>query len=107
MKTKTINQANFLFVVTGLLLVLVKWSALPDQVPLFYSRPWGEEQLAQKPIIFLLPAISLAVFWVNNLLTGRFLKDKNLFWNQAGDFISLTVSLLCLISLIKIITIIS
>jgi len=107
MKTKTINQVNLFFVVVGFLFVLIKWSSLPDQIPLFYSRPWGEEQLAQRQTIFLLPGISLVAFWINNFLASRFLKDKNIFWNQAGNLVSLTVTALCLIALIKIITIMS
>lgn len=42
-------------------LILMFLSQLPPQVPFFYSRPWGEEQLVQ-PIYLLILPIS-ALFW--------------------------------------------
>lgn len=38
------------------------WSKLPPQIPLFYSRPWGEEQLAEKSQILFLPSFAFFVF---------------------------------------------
>lgn len=35
------------------------FSKLPPQVPLFYSLPWGEEQLAPPYYFFLLPGITI------------------------------------------------
>lgn len=49
---------NKLIVITTLVLVvyisLIIKNKLPPQIPLFYSRPWGEEQLTT-PIFLLIP----------------------------------------------------
>lgn len=35
------------------------WTKFPPQVPLFYSLPWGEEQLTSPTFFFLLPGVAL------------------------------------------------
>lgn len=55
-----------------------KYGDLPPQIPLFYSRPWGEEQLAGSLNIFLLPIFSLVFLLINNLLAVFFLKSISL-----------------------------
>lgn len=47
------------------------WSRLPPQVPLFYSRVWGEEQLAQKYQIIILPAFAILAFLFNFFVSAR------------------------------------
>lgn len=53
-------------------LILVSWGNLPPQLPLFYSRPWGEAMLASPLLLWILPTIavfltivnfSVAIFW--------------------------------------------
>jgi len=75
---------------------------LPPQVPLFYSRPWGERQLVSPLTLLFLPSLSLAVLIIN-ILISRFLMAypfliNALFWGGA------LFSFLSLIDLIKIIT---
>lgn len=41
------------------LLILVSLAKLPEQVPLFYSRPWGEAILAPPFALGLLPLLAL------------------------------------------------
>lgn len=40
----------------------LKWKDLPPQVPLFYSLPRGEEQLAYPFVLLLLPGSSAVLF---------------------------------------------
>lgn len=61
-------------VVLMLTVILVLWTRLPDEVPLFFSRPWGESRLANKPWLFMLPGLSLMVVVVN-LGMGRLYKE--------------------------------
>jgi hypothetical protein len=51
---------------------------LPPQLPLFYSRPWGEEQLADSWMILLLPAILDIFFFFNRYLQKKFFPDNQL-----------------------------
>jgi hypothetical protein len=46
-----------------IMIVIILWNmrTLPPQVPLFYSRPWGEEQLTEPMYLFILPFS--AIFW--------------------------------------------
>ena len=53
------------FLVLGAISLVFSWAKLPPQIPLFYSRPWGEEQLAPKYQIIFLPAIALFIFLFN------------------------------------------
>lgn len=51
-------------------LILVSWSKLPPQLPLFYSRPWGEAMLAQPLYLWILPAISAGAIALNFFLSS-------------------------------------
>lgn len=56
------------------LFLAVIYFRLPPKLPLFYSRPSGEEQLVNSLYIFL-PSLSSIVFSIINLLVGKFLAD--------------------------------
>lgn len=43
------------------LLIAFFYTQLPPEIPLYYSRPWGNDQLTQPFFLFLLPLGSL--FW--------------------------------------------
>lgn len=45
-------------------------------MPLLYSHPWGEEQLAGPALLFLLPGSSLGILAVNFLLANFFSEEK-------------------------------
>ncbi|OGK13420.1 hypothetical protein A3A93_02005 [Candidatus Roizmanbacteria bacterium RIFCSPLOWO2_01_FULL_38_12] len=62
-------------------LALFAWrfNSLPKQVPLFYSRPWGESQIADIWYIVLLPIMMHLIFFLNSYLNNRFFKEDKLF----------------------------
>lgn len=60
-----------LFILVGLL-----WKKLPPELPLFYSLPWGENQIVDKPLLLLPPAIILLFNSLGIILTRFFLKDS-------------------------------
>src|SRR3990172_6215750 len=39
-------------------LILVSWGKLPPELPLFYSRPWGEAILASPLFLWILPTVA-------------------------------------------------
>jgi len=41
------------------------WNRLPKQVPLYYSRPWGEDQLVEPGLLFLPFGFSLLILLIN------------------------------------------
>ncbi len=62
--------------ISSLLFLLLSWTKLPPEVPLFYSRPWGEEQLVSPLFLWFLPGSSLIVIWINLFLASYFATDK-------------------------------
>ncbi len=102
-----LTWANILSIVVGLGTILIRRNFLPEKVPFFYSRPWGEEQLTSKNWLFLIPLSSL-ILLVLHRQAGRFLQKKG------EDFFSLVLacgsflfSILGTITLIKIIFLIT
>jgi len=67
---------GFLFLTSTLVLLL--WRRLPPKIPLFYSRPWGEEQLVERFWLLVLPIICFLLISFNFRLAGLFLKKENL-----------------------------
>jgi hypothetical protein len=51
---------------------IFKMSSLPPQLPLFYSRPFGEEQLGEVWYIFLLPVLMHSLLFLNLYFYNRF-----------------------------------
>jgi hypothetical protein len=49
----------------------LKFNNLPPQIPLFYSRGDGEEQMADIYLIFLLPILSIILVSANSLIKSK------------------------------------
>ena len=43
-------------------------NALPPQIPLYYSLPWGESRLTSFTSLFLLPLYSIIVLFIDSFL---------------------------------------
>lgn len=71
---KLLLGADALMIVTFLL----KLKTLPPQIPLFYSRLWGENQLADFWFIFLLPVFLNLLFFINDYIFKKFYPDNEL-----------------------------
>ena len=64
--------ADALMIITFLL----RFNRLPPQSPLFYSRLWGEDQLADTWLIFLLPIFLNLLFFINNYIIKKIYSDN-------------------------------
>jgi len=93
---------NLIFITIQLTLLIWQFGNLPQQVPLYYSLPWGELQLASASTLFLIPTLSIVLFIVNHLFAIGFSK-KNPLLSQLLIFTSLAVSFFFLTTLLKII----
>ena len=104
----TNSFANLAVVVSLLFIVImggfffIFYHQLPPQVPLFYSRPWGERQLVSPFTLLFLPFLSL-VMLIINILISRFLMAYPFLVNMLFGS-GVLFSFLSLIGLIKIIT---
>lgn len=74
---KLLLGADALMTVTFLL----RFNRLPPQSPLFYSRLWGEDQLADIWLIFLLPIFLNLLFFFNNYLFKKIYSDNEFIRN--------------------------
>lgn len=91
----------FLFFFQTLFLLLV-YRSLPREIPLFYSRPWGQDQLALRWMIWLIPGLSFIFFLVNTILAKKLAEYRIL--SRMLALTSLAVIILFLITQFKIIT---
>ncbi|MGI6278240.1 MAG: hypothetical protein ACOYJ8_00245 [Patescibacteria group bacterium] len=104
---KTVKLALFIslgliFLMVGLFFVV--YNKLPPQVPLFYSRPWGEAQLASPWLLLVLPALSFFISLLNFILSGLFFDRP--FLVQVLMWASVVFSFLSFFTLFRIIVII-
>lgn len=100
-----IFQWNLIFIAAQVAYLIFKLNDLPQQVPLYYSLPWGESQLANATTLFILPSLSLALLFINNLLAVFYLNFHSLMSRLLIIF-SLLFSCLSLIALFQIINLI-
>ena len=104
---KILFWLNLTAILLGAGFLTLKFSVLPDQVPLFYSCPWGEDQLTAKPFLFLIPTSSLAVFLLNFTTVKLLAKRGDSFLSYIGQFFAFLFSVFGLITLIKIILLVT
>lgn len=100
-----IFQWNLVFIIAQVAYIIFRLNDLPPQVPLYYSLPWGESQLASANSLFILPSSSLVFLFINNLLAVFYLNTHSLMSRLLIIF-SLIFSGLSLITLIQIINLI-
>ena len=99
---KQIFRLAFLFWLIEILLITLTWSSLPPQVPLFYSRPWGAEQLVHPAVLFLLPGLGFLAFLLNLIILSFLPKEEKLLPQILISFL-LVFNFLSLIALSQII----
>ena len=83
-----------------------RFRQLPPEVPLWFSRPWGEDQLASAYWLFLLP-LSGFVWYIIDLLIGIFVTTDDLIFTQLLFLSALIVNILSFVTLIKILFLVS
>lgn len=97
---------NLIFIIAQIGFLFWKFNLLPPQVPLYYSLPWGESQLAQTSLLFLLPTISLILLLINHLFAITLTKTS-LLLSRLLLSISLIFSFLSLIALLHVVYLIT
>jgi len=86
--------------VANIVVVLILKDNLPPQVPLFYGLALGEEQLVSTNWLTIPSILSLSIIGINAFLSAFF---ENLFIKQTLVFGAFAVSLLSVITTVKII----
>ncbi len=102
MKRLSITQLNLILLTAQIVIIASIWRFLPPEIPLFYSRPWGQDQLVIYPGIALLPIICLIVFLANTAI-ARAAAQEEVLIKKTLNITSFAFALLILITLIQII----
>lgn len=93
---------SFLLLLLQSLFLLLVYRSLPRELPLFYSRPFGQEQLGSRFMLWILPALSLVFFLLNLFIAKKLSSYMTI--GRILIFTGVSVSLLLLITQFKIIT---
>lgn len=91
----------WIFLIVQLLLIALFWLRLPPQIPIFYSRPWGEAILSTKYAIGIIPAITTGIVIVNLFVSSRF--STNLFLRRIILIFTFLAAFMCFWSVSKIV----
>ncbi len=96
-----VNKFVIFCTITSLSAIALRWNNLPPMVPLWYSRPWGIDQLASPYWLFILPIGSLMLYSVNRAIS-TYVTAEYLIFTQVLYLTSLLITLLSLVTLVKI-----
>ncbi len=85
-------------------LILLFPKFLPPKLPLFYSIPWGENQLATTYQMLIIPGSLASIALLNLLLSWQLHSSQTLFQNilKATSFICTIVLLITFIKIVLI-----
>ncbi len=93
------------FLFSSIFYLLIYFPNLPVSIPLFFSRSWGEPQLAQKIYLWVLPVGNLFL-GVVNVSFAISLHRSNQFLSRILLAITPIISLLSALSVINIINLV-
>lgn len=86
--------------------LLLGFNHLPPQIPLFFSKPWGEDQLVDTWMIFLLPILLDVLYFVNLTLYKRYFLG-NEFVKKIVDYLNILLMVSVTLIFIKIVTMVT
>ncbi len=89
-----------------IIVFFLRWNTLPPQVPLFYSQPVGESQLADTWLIFLIPLLLNLIYFLNNYLYQKFFLNYPL-TKKIFDYFALFLTISFTLIFIRIILLVS
>lgn len=90
--------------ISGFISILV-FSSLQPIIPLFYTLPQLDQQLVRKEFIFIIPALAVAIFFVN-LFCGKALSRIDFLMMQLLCWSTVLLEFLLLFALVRIIIIV-
>jgi hypothetical protein len=101
-----IFQFNLVLISFQILYLVLRFSDLPPQTPLYYSLTWGETRLASASNLFLLPTFSILITLVNHFI-AIFLVPKQSLFSYLLIVFSLIFSVFSSIGLFHIINLVT
>jgi len=85
---------------------LLRFSTLPPQIPLFFSKIAGEEQLGDTWMIFILLILANFFYFINNYIVRRFF-SQNEFVKTTLKFVNIFIVVSLTLIFVRIIFLIS
>jgi hypothetical protein len=86
--------------------LLYFWKRLPPLLPLWYSKPWGNERLVS-PLYLLLPIMaSIAIYALNIFVANKFATEHPMF-ARVLFLTSALVSIISMIIVIRVVTLVT
>lgn len=102
----TTRKLVFASILVSVILLLWRYPTLPPLVPLWYGKPWGADRLAHPLWLTLLPTGSIVILVINTI-AARILTRDMLIFTQILAATTLLVAILSLVTLTKILFLIS
>src|SRR4051812_25388762 len=94
------------FSLFGIIVILAffvfTYDLLPTQLPLFYSLPWGENQLVPISQIIILPALTVVITLINLLVSWHLHNSQQVLKRMLSLF-SASLSLILTLAAVRII----
>jgi hypothetical protein len=78
---------------------------LPPEIPLWYSRPWGEEQLASPNWLVMGPVLSAGVGLVSHLIAKKMIGEKLL--AIVACYSGVVIQIVLVLGLVRIVLVVS
>lgn len=102
----TTKKLVFVSILISVILLLWRYPKLPPLVPIWFGKPWGIDRLAHPLWLVLLPTGSLIILIINTILS-RILTRDMLIFTQILAATALIVAILSLVTLTKILFLVS
>jgi hypothetical protein len=91
--------------IVGFGLLAMFWKSLPPEVPLFYSRPWGQDQLVSPYFLWTVPLLGTALGLLGGFISQRVTTDKVLRGILIGSI--LVIQIILILGLIRIVLVVT
>ena len=100
------TRISLVIVAALFLLLFISWSKLPPVLPLYYSLPWGDEQLAPKMALVVLVCV-LSAFYLSNTLGAYFLLSRSKFLSHVLLSAATLITILTGITVLEIVLLVT
>jgi lysylphosphatidylglycerol synthetase-like protein (DUF2156 family) len=101
-ETVVLLKSNLILLGLSWIFFGIFFQLLPPKIPIFFSRPWGVSQLADKNYFILYPSVITLLFFINVRIASVSIK-KDVLMATIVLWAQLICSLLATIAVIKII----
>ncbi|MEK7513876.1 MAG: hypothetical protein AAB430_03545 [Patescibacteria group bacterium] len=89
----------------SLIILAIFWGKIAPEIPLWYSRPYGENQLTASWVLWLIPLVGLIINVATIRLSGAVIEEDK-FLAQMMTIVSSLITIMALVTMIKVISLV-